>query len=485
MDGRISLSNVIEALKEEKGELDNKILQVEQTLSHSNIKSAIPEYKRKVLEREASYNIVCNEVNSWEPIIKKNREATQLILKKSEDSMIPQSFGTQLDSKRISELNGLKLPKINENNFIDSIKNDPSDQNHPLIDKYRHLLLYKELKAKRVKKIKSKTYRGLKKKQRELESQKNLWNKLKGDKDAIYDEIEKLERQRAEERASLKHKANNKYAKLLQKYADNKSNNTAQMSLNLKRREAIDKLREIRDTFMNEEMMNKEEALRELEEMDSDDGKDEFEADEIIAEFKGNSGTVSSFKLSNNINSKEPDNMIEGLLQKQDRLINKEIKELKENLADTDDFLPNNESPEQPKERYSVDKEKTNQLNIYDELSHIISSKENQSIPKINSINTKKKENMRKEIKLRDEDVKLFEKDSESEETESDIDSCHDEDNSIENDFIREKQNELEEEAPIQRRPTPGWGSWTGTGVKEPFYDYEKAKIEQKRKIVI
>ena len=41
-------------------------------------------------------------------------------------------------------------------------------------------------------------------------------------KEFYLEEIEKLERQRAEERASLRHKNKNKYTKLLKKYADKK-----------------------------------------------------------------------------------------------------------------------------------------------------------------------------------------------------------------------------------------------------------------------
>ena len=64
--------------------------------------------------------------------------------------------------------------------------------------KNKHLLLYQELRAKRLKKIKSKLFRRIKKKQREREQDKALNTRISSNKEAVFEEIEKMERKRAE-----------------------------------------------------------------------------------------------------------------------------------------------------------------------------------------------------------------------------------------------------------------------------------------------
>ena len=77
--------------------------------------------------------------------------------------------------------------------------------------KMRELMFRAEVKAKRVSKIKSKTYRRIKKKERE-----KLAKKLDGDEDLDDEEVRlKMEVQRARERATLRHKNTGKWAKAM------------------------------------------------------------------------------------------------------------------------------------------------------------------------------------------------------------------------------------------------------------------------------
>jgi len=88
--------------------------------------------------------------------------------------------------------------------------------------KAKHLLLYKELKQKRIKKIKSKLYHKIKKRQVERKKGEEFAEALKNNKNLLYEELEKLEYKRAQERATLKHSTDNKYAKVLKRYGDPK-----------------------------------------------------------------------------------------------------------------------------------------------------------------------------------------------------------------------------------------------------------------------
>lgn len=76
----------------------------------------------------------------------------------------------------------------------------------------RELMFRADTKAKRLAKIKSKTYRRLKKKQKQ-----KLMEKLDADEDSADDEEKRLQREveRARERATLKHKNSGKWAKAM------------------------------------------------------------------------------------------------------------------------------------------------------------------------------------------------------------------------------------------------------------------------------
>ncbi len=72
--------------------------------------------------------------------------------------------------------------------------------------------MYQEIRAKRVKKIKSKLYRKIKRKQKEKDEAKEHEIRLKEDPAFALEELEKAERARALERARMRHKNQSKYA---------------------------------------------------------------------------------------------------------------------------------------------------------------------------------------------------------------------------------------------------------------------------------
>lgn len=80
------------------------------------------------------------------------------------------------------------------------------------VRKMRELMFRADTKAKRLAKIKSKTYRRLKKKQKQ-----KLTEKFENDEDSTDDEKKRLQREveRARERATLKHKNTGKWAKAM------------------------------------------------------------------------------------------------------------------------------------------------------------------------------------------------------------------------------------------------------------------------------
>lgn len=82
----------------------------------------------------------------------------------------------------------------------------------------RALLFYAEQKEKRASKIKSKKYRKIRKKEKERhQEQLSLEQMDEADPEAADEERMKLERARAEERMSLRHKKGSKWARQLMK----------------------------------------------------------------------------------------------------------------------------------------------------------------------------------------------------------------------------------------------------------------------------
>ena len=144
------------------------------------------------------------EVTDWQPIVKKNREATQVDFSENPDSQF-KNLDNKFQSKQftdisiIREINEAEKELQNEQfEKLENTKNELSESAKNALLKNKHVLLYQELKAKRLKKIKSKLFRRIKKKARQREEDKTLHMKISNNKEALLEEIEKMERQRAE-----------------------------------------------------------------------------------------------------------------------------------------------------------------------------------------------------------------------------------------------------------------------------------------------
>lgn len=157
--------------------------------------------RRKKLDRQASFGIVAAEMTEWQPVVKRNREATQLDFTTNPDAHLA-NFGNKLNSNDLKNLSAIReiAGAAREADAAEETATPSklTDAAQEALQKHKHLLLYQELKAKRLKKIKSKVYRRIKKKQREREEAKQLGNKLEGNREALVEEIEKMERKRAE-----------------------------------------------------------------------------------------------------------------------------------------------------------------------------------------------------------------------------------------------------------------------------------------------
>jgi U3 small nucleolar RNA-associated protein 14 len=109
-----------------------------------------------------------------------------------------------------------------------NINIDPNEvaKRYAELKKIKNLLFQKELKSKRVAKIKSKLYHKIKKKQSDREEIKILSQLQEIDPSGVKEYIEKKKLDRIKERLSLKHSLNSKFAKTVKKYNLHKDQNT-------------------------------------------------------------------------------------------------------------------------------------------------------------------------------------------------------------------------------------------------------------------
>ncbi|PHT96975.1 hypothetical protein BC332_34100 [Capsicum chinense] len=225
-DGRISIQDLLDPLhgKPDHGKLRKSMSRMEK--KSMPIHAPLPKTDQERLERRAAYDVVQGDVTKWEPHVKRNREAPTIYFDEDKDvgfstvGAIAAEFEPRSDfEKKIASLfndhevveahrkDGARLLELNKISVEDV--RERQDQ----LAKMRILLFRHEMKAKRVKKIKSKVYHRLQKKDR----LKQAGAAIETDPAAAKEQAMKQEFKRAEERLTLKHKNSSKWAKRILK----------------------------------------------------------------------------------------------------------------------------------------------------------------------------------------------------------------------------------------------------------------------------
>ncbi|PIL31303.1 hypothetical protein GSI_06001 [Ganoderma sinense ZZ0214-1] len=190
------------------------------------LSAPLPQRTAERLDREAAYEQTKEEVDKWKATMKRIQEAEHLSFPLQAE---PKSRTSNLELaakfKPTNELESavdklLKSAKMREDEISQT---ETLKMNHLSVEevaarraelaKMRDLMFRAEAKAKRIAKIKSKTYRRIKKKERA-----RLAEKLgEGSDDDLDDEEARLKREveRARERATLRHKNTGKWAKAM------------------------------------------------------------------------------------------------------------------------------------------------------------------------------------------------------------------------------------------------------------------------------
>lgn len=275
------------------------------------------------LEKKENTKIIKEDLRQWLPVMKKNREAEFQDFRQdvNKDNFRMQTSantlsnkGPNAQSKILNKLQEMDMDteanlKKRETNFLENLEADERREKIDALVNHKNLSMYKETKLKKMKKIKSKLYRQIRKKKKFKEEGAKLEMMAEQDPKLRFEQLEKLEIQRARERITQKHKNNSAYVKQIRKYNGEKNAQIATSELQSERRKLLRKLN------MNEynELMDSD---------DSDFDEKNFEG-EAIAELEKEFGEIDDPKTTSG-----PQDIVEKLLSISKQNLKKEAKNL-------------------------------------------------------------------------------------------------------------------------------------------------------------
>ncbi|CCF60820.1 hypothetical protein KAFR_0L02090 [Kazachstania africana CBS 2517] len=213
---KLSLSDMMNAIDDK--EIIAKASLIDDKKASSTVNIPLPQRIQQRHDRKAAYEISKDEVNKWNDIVKQNRRAEHLSfpLNAAADRNESSAFTRNIEEPR-TELEEKIGKVLKESNLVDlqkestfeelaTAKMTPEEMRKRTAEMrlMRELMFREERKAKRIKKIKSKAYHRIKKK--EMLRNKELAG-VSDESDTEHD------LQRARERMTLKHKTNAKWAK--------------------------------------------------------------------------------------------------------------------------------------------------------------------------------------------------------------------------------------------------------------------------------
>ncbi|KAL5983692.1 hypothetical protein ACLOJK_017783 [Asimina triloba] len=229
-DGRISVQDLLDPLHGKPGfsKLRKRMHQLEK--KSMSVPAPLPKPQREKLERKVAYKQSSKDITRWEPLVKRNREAPTVYFGENVDlrystvGAIASEFEprTEFEKKMASLVCNAKVMEAHEQDGarlleLNKISVEEVKDRQNRLAKMRSLLFLHEMKAKHIKKIKSKTYHRILKKDRS----KTASAGMEMDHEAAKEFAMKQEFKRAEviiiERMTLKHENSSKWAKRILK----------------------------------------------------------------------------------------------------------------------------------------------------------------------------------------------------------------------------------------------------------------------------
>eukprot|EP00890_Picochlorum_soloecismus_P006277 jgi/Picsp_1/6650/NSC_03993-R1_protein len=177
-------------------------------------------------ERKAAYDVSKKDIQKWMPLVKSHREAPTLRLTADKDAVPRMNSIAAISSKHVPETkmesevaalleaagasSAAAITESEDALAMKMLSPEEAKARKDQLARMRALLFYHEVKAKRLKKIKSKEYRRKLKKSRKRK-QEELEEMTLMDEDEIRQQREEAEYERAKERLTLKHKNTSRF----------------------------------------------------------------------------------------------------------------------------------------------------------------------------------------------------------------------------------------------------------------------------------
>lgn len=221
-NGHISIQDLLDPLRGKSGfgKLQKNVDRIE--TKQMSIHAPLRKPDREKLERKAAYEQSKKDITKWEPLVKRNREASTIFFDEKTDlnfstvGAIASEFEprTEFEKQMAALVNNSEVAEAHRKDGarlleLNKVSEEDVKDHQDRLAKMRNLLFRHEMKAKRIKKIKSKTYHRLMKKDR-LKAEAH---QIETDPEAAKKLAMKQEYERIQERATQKHNNNNKWAK--------------------------------------------------------------------------------------------------------------------------------------------------------------------------------------------------------------------------------------------------------------------------------
>ncbi|XP_072035678.1 LOW QUALITY PROTEIN: U3 small nucleolar RNA-associated protein 14 homolog A-like [Amphiura filiformis] len=213
------------------------------TAAHSDIRKQLNNFQKKTptlktplykheadkIQRTLAYQATSKDVSKWDEVVNSNRKAEHLSFPLNQESARLQSTeafvkkfkpATSLEQQVYQLLKGSKHREqkgkdlsVAEEDALKAMSLKEAQERRAELQKYRALQSYYEAKCRRQKKIKSKKYHRIQRKSKAKEESKKLATMIESNPEEAQELLMKMEKSRAEERMSLKHKNTGKWAK--------------------------------------------------------------------------------------------------------------------------------------------------------------------------------------------------------------------------------------------------------------------------------
>jgi U3 small nucleolar RNA-associated protein 14 len=272
---QLNLNAMLSTLDDGDGEISNQLKRQIQSIGklvqdpskkHGIVSAPLAKRLQDKVDREVAYQDTVKEVSKWTPLIKHNRQAEHLKFPMNaapkqnlSSAALAGKFKpeTELENQvesilKASGMSDDKSIQQTEELAMNKLDEEELKSYRARLAKTRALLFYTEQKEKRAAKIKSKKYHRIKKREKLRLSQKEETEHLEDlaeiDPEAADEERIKLERQRAVERASLRHKNGSKWAKRMSEAGEVDEETRQAMMDRLKRHEELTRKISARDS---------------------------------------------------------------------------------------------------------------------------------------------------------------------------------------------------------------------------------------------